>query len=361
MLADLPDLSCLSLAPTPVGETLLDKLATEDGGKTKGCDKNEFPITSTSYDSTNCAFDGYLMVKTKLDFASTSQFDSSALNRNYEVEDILGKMCTMKALPRYPDYCPKELKALTVKQRGDQLERRTNLFKRENEAYLLLQQNFRWRCIQDKKTGVGLGYDNNIANLCKYTDFYYIDKSEAKTRHGNKNTPPPQHQQPVPGDSDARNKLRAKTDRGFIFLSVLGSEDRKKELELPSEGIYKEPYLYIIVVCAADFPGYGRVLMSLAERFAAQIGLNRIVLAGLPNALGAYWGLGYRFYPWDAKKEFPVKEPYLRKDFRTKKEFLQWDVDDGLQNKLQEADAEGRRQKRDREEEEGEAEGEAEG
>lgn len=367
MIADLPDLSHLSLGqshdeskPTPISETLLDKLSAKNGGKTKGCNNNEFPIESKDYDSTNCAIDGYLMVKTELEYAPTSPFDPSALNRNYEVKDRFGKTCTMKALPRYPDYSdasPEELQALTAEQRDDQLERRTKIFTDANKVYLDTQQNFRWRCIQDKRTRVGMTYDDNIYDLCKYTDFYYIDKSEKRPQTGDNKRPPPEHQQPQPGDSDAEIKLRASTDRGFIFLSVLDSPDRKNELELPSEGVYEEPYLYIIVVCAAGFQGYGKVLMTLAERFAAQIGLDRIVLAGLPNALGAYWGLGYRFYPWDEPEPFKVPAKYLREVIqnRKRKTMLKWDLDDGLKTALRKADR--GRKKRGRSEAEDEDEG----
>tara|TARA_B100001173_G_scaffold306305_2_gene312967 strand:- start:3709 stop:4896 length:1188 start_codon:yes stop_codon:yes gene_type:complete len=341
MIADLPDLSRLSLGqshddskPTPISETLLDKLSRPSvrGGRVYNCSRNEHPPTTKKYDSSNCAYDGYFMVKTDLGYSKTvEEFDTSVLGEDREILDRFGKPCTMKALPRAPSSSEADI------------EQRTEDFDELNNQYLSNEGNFGRRCIQDKKLDIGLRYNDNLADLGKYTDFYYIDKRKKRWHKGD---PVPNHELPQEGFSAADNELRAHTDRGFIFLSILESEDRKKELELPTEGVYKAPYLYVIIVCAAGWPGYGKVLMDLAERLAAEVGLDRIALSGLPNALGNYWGLGYRFYPWNYVTEYPVPKDYFTPQLKDGKEtgkvFLDWEADDGLQTGLQQANAEGK-------------------
>ena len=110
----------------------------------------------------------------------------------------------------------------------------------------------------------------------------------------------------------------------------MNDQKRKSELDMPSQGEYALPYLYVVVVCAAGSPGYGAVLMDLVQALAAELGIMRIALSGLPNACGFYYSRGYEFCPWSGRI-FDVPERYLtlqtNKVTGKTKTILEWDKD----------------------------------
>jgi|MDSW01.1.fsa_nt_gb hypothetical protein len=336
MLADPPDLSRLALrnAPAPIDATLLELLAKQQGGRKKECDNHEYPVGDVP---NNCAANGYLMVKETIAYTSGSGLRSAveAPNQEYAylIDDALGKPCKVRAL-----------------RREDGLHKRRQTLEDRHEQYLNAKENFKRRCAQffnptkdaagkDIVQTFGLEYRNNIADIAKYTDFYYIDHDEPDKRP---DKPQQAYFAAVAASQRADNPksksmLHMATDRGFIFLSVMDTPARKRELDMPHQGVYAEPYVYVVIACAAGYPGYGSVLLDLAERLAAQIGVQRMALAALPNACGAYYARGYRFAPWSGNV-IELPEKFFRVNDKGKR-ILLWDenVDSELEGELRAA------------------------
>jgi len=332
-LADPPDLSRLALrnapAPAPIDDKLLELLAKRQGGREKECNNHEYPVGDMS---DNCAERGYLMVKETIDYPPNPGVAAAAgaLGKDYLLTDAFGKPCKVRAL-----------------RRSHSVSQRKTLFVGEHELYLNNEQNFKRRCAQffnptknaagkDIVETWGLEYHNNINDIAKYTDFYYIDHDPFE------NSPDDAQKQylaavkasQAANNPKSKSMLHMSTDRGFIFLSVMDTPERKLELDMPHQGVYAEPYVYVVIACAAGYPGYGSVLLDLAERLAAQIGVQRMALAALPNACGAYYARDYRFAPWSGNVvELP--EQFFRVNDKGKR-ILLWDedVDSELEGEL---------------------------
>lgn len=320
-LADPPDLSRLALRDgAPIGETLLQRLARANGGRAKDCTKHEYPVGDMG---DNCAKDGYLMVKEAIAYPPNPGVAAAAnaLGRDYLLTDAFGKPCKVRAL-----------------RRDLNLRRRKQIFEEQHEQYLNNEQNFKRRCAQffnrtkdaagkDIVETFGLEYEKNIANIARYTDFYYIDH-DAPLRLPDEEERAYLDAVKASQAADnpkSRSLLHMATDRGFIFLSVMDTLERKLELDMPHQGVYAEPYVYVLIVCAAGYLGYGSVLLDLGEQLAAQVGVRRMALAALPNACGAYYARGYRFAPWSGDI-YEVSEAYFGVDDKGKC-ILLWDKD----------------------------------
>jgi hypothetical protein len=139
-------------------------------------------------------------------------------------------------------------------------------------------------------------YENYAQTLMTKSDWYYLDKK-------NKN--------------------------GHIFISIVDSTQRKKNLHIPDAGEFEnKKFLYISLVCGIN--GFGKIMVDgAAKKIAASLGLDGILLAALSNSAGPYYSWGYRFISRLNGLYIDVS-PYLRIRTNAKgeqKQFLDSDID----------------------------------
>ena len=263
----LPSLCDLSLYTQPVNATLFDHLIEKHGGKKSTCwFHSEDPDHED--ENTNCAIEGYLMVKNDLpEPESEVKFQ---FGKDIEVTTREGEIRPMRALL----------------DRKSTQEQRLKELKNRHKHYM--NNVFDKRCVRgvthavDKKGNpvirpFGITFENFGADLAKYTDWYFIDEWPEPPRTRNTKQEEKSHH------------------RGHLFVRLYDTKEIKEQDDMPHEGVCEAPYVFIILVCASGSKGFGTYLMDMAYELAYKLGCKTIALASLSNAAGFYYKQGFRF------------------------------------------------------------------
>ena len=112
-----------------------------------------------------------------------------------------------------------------------------------------------------------IGYELFGEELLLYTDWFYMDNPTMTTS-----------QLACAAGCDAL---------GMLFVKYLYSDEEKKKLHLPFEGLFSGSYLYITLICASS--GKGSTLLKVAEAVAAKLNCKSIVLSTMMTQATVAW------------------------------------------------------------------------
>ena len=100
-----------------------------------------------------------------------------------------------------------------------------------------------------------------------------------------------------PGLAAEIARLKARPHhRGNIFVRLYDTSAAKIQDDMPYQGVFEKPYIFIILVCAAGTRGFGSYLMDMAYKLAYELGCSTVALSALPDPAGFYYGKhGFRF------------------------------------------------------------------
>lgn len=243
-MSTLPNLSNLC----NVEKTLFPHLITKGNSKQPGCTFHKEPIKADEDNDyrTNCALEGYLMYK-KLD---PSDYDEPKVPIQYS------KNFTIKETFEGEDI---DMEFISFGGKGTAWNVKDEKFREREKDWI--DNTFEKVCKRPGELGT-IVYENYAQGLMTKSDWYYLDK---------------------------KNKY------GHIFISIVDSTQRRRNLHIPDEGVFKnEKFLYISLVCGIK--DFGKTMVDgAAKKIAASLGLDGILLSALSNSAGAYFRWGYQF------------------------------------------------------------------
>lgn len=298
----LPPLCNLSLNEGPsVDVNLFEFLSRGDqrAGKTKGCSYHSSDPENDD-EKNNCSINGYLMTK-KVPALDPGTVDvKSMYGKDLYVYMPDGRRTVHALLNRYTSTDAQRLKQLT-KRHKDYVDRWFDI--RCIQKYVpKLDENGNPMFKKDgtpKLRSKGIEFDEFGEELARTTDWYFVDEWITKAellqrtagRRGSIN--------PVDA-KEAQELAEMPSERGHLFLRLYDTQEMKMIDKMPYEGVFDQPYLYIIVICASGNKGFGNYMMKMAENVAFQCGCTTLALAALPDAAGFYYGKhGFRFNRYD--------------------------------------------------------------
>jgi hypothetical protein len=290
----LPSLEGLSVSgPPSIDATLFEVLSKRGVGKKSTCNYHDADFTTTDYKG-NCAVDGYLMVKTGV-LTKPGLNPADMLGQDVSVATVEGER-PMRALLNRAASSAQRLKVL--KERHTQFL--SDLFDTLCVYGRIQKKDSNGETVVDRRTGepvmleLSIYFKNFQYEISELTDWYFIDEwvSEEEvrsvglthTRRGDVNT--------AAAEEAARVKemLERPKHRGHVFVRLFDSKEDKIKHNVPFEGVFADPYLFVIAVCASGHPGFGTYMMEMVNQLAYEIGCSNIALASLPAAAGFYYG-----------------------------------------------------------------------
>ena len=242
----LPLLGALSVDASPGG--LLEKVITNKGAKNKKCAKK-----------TECNIDGYYMFKKPPGAVTGSQ-------------PIRGEAFTFEAAGRTVTMLPSLGLRSFLTKHSDWLDK--GLFEKSCRDAIFFYD-------YDEKKDTHYGF---AGELLENTDWYLLDSG---THQG------------VPYAS-------------MLYVSLFDTQQSKIMAGMPHKtGLWKESYLFITLVCTSEgapYPYNGKAMMTIAEQFAARLGVDYVILASLETPALFYYKRGYRFVSWQSGEQIEVSE-----------------------------------------------------
>ena len=321
----LPSLVSLSLNKTQaIDSTLFEFLATREkkGGKKETCNYHSEDRECDDIDN-NCAIEGYLMVK-HIKVPTSAKFTSEMFGNNITVHTPEGER-TMRALLSRESTCLDRLRALNkrhgkyLKEVFDKLCVRGYIQDLDKKGKLVFKKDG-----NPDMVPFGINLEAFGEDLARFTDWYFVDEWVAEEEEAAPRTT----RRSSEVLADIQKRKEPTHHRGNLFVRLYDTLEVKMQDDMPHEGVYKDPYLFIILVCAAGTKGFGSYLMDMAYELSCKLGCSTVALASLPEPEGFYYGKhGFRFAnrdgeiidikntPWHEETEKGVK---LNQDIKIK-------------------------------------------
>jgi hypothetical protein len=234
---------------------LFQYLATREkkGGKKSTCWYHSEEAGDTNYKE-NCAIEGYLMFK-KVD---------SLPQGSVNTKEMFGKDIVVDTFEG-----PRAMRALLSRLSSTKTGRLNELW---NRHWNYLKTVFDRLCTQGYVQGVskkgekmlnkdgtpkmvpyGIEFQRFGEDLAQFTDWYFID--EWITAEDEAAVAPKRRKDPPSPESVAEvERLKALPHhRGLLFVRLYDTTDVKITDDMPYKGVYGDPYLFVILVCAAGY------------------------------------------------------------------------------------------------------------
>lgn len=288
----LPSLCNLTLnRTTTVDSTLFEYLATQEkkGGKKSTCWYHSEEVGDTNYKE-NCAIEGYLMYKEVASLPEGSVNMRQMFGQDITVETPEGNRVMRALLNRLTSTKTRRLQELWnrhwdyLKFVFDKLCVRGYIQAIGKDGQPKLNKDK-----SPKMLPYGIEFTRFGEDLAKFTDWYFID--EWITKQEESDLEPKRNKPPLPPERVAEvERLKAlPRHRGLLFVRLYDTTEVKVADDMPYEGVYKKPYLFVILVCATGSKGFGNYLMNMVYKLAYRLGCGTVALAALPEAAGFYY------------------------------------------------------------------------